>query len=414
MTLTHRRAWFACSLVVAAATFNMGLCYLNTHHLLATNKSTVITSEIIIISLALVLSYRFFLDRRILIVLLLFLAYFCAMWLITGTYIPKTIRDFLIPVAFFALGYTSAKPKDADKLLYFVIILVLAVGLFEDLFTDSFSKMFDILSYYVSKGAVDEAQAQYFGSNFYMSGERFDFEAGNTLQLFGTHRVSSIFLEPTGMGAFGTIAFMWLWLRLKAWPGNGLFIAICALLILASDNRFAMFSCAILLMADFVPIFRSRLIIFAIPFTGAAAVTFVALALGAEREGLDLIGRVVASGDGLLELDAADWFADFGKEPAFLSDAGYAYVVNHLGLVGCVALWTLFSASVPCTAEAARFKTLVAVYVFLAMIPGETFISIKTAALLWFLYGASQSRSSHGEQELACEQPGQLSPVGAM
>jgi putative polymerase len=413
MTFAPRRTWFGCSLVVAAATFNLVLCYLNTHHILAASASTVIVSEIIIIGLAAALSYRFF-NTSTLIALLLFVTYFCAMWLITGIHNPKTVRDFLIPVVFFALGYTSAKPEDADKLLYFLIILVLVMALFEWLFLDSFTKMFNIVNYYVAKGAAEETMTEYATANLYGSAYRWAVEADSTLQLFGAHRVSSIFLEPVSMGTFGAASLIWLWLRRKARPVNVLFLAICAFLILLSDSRFAMFSCAILLVADIMPIMRSRMVIFVMPFVIAGMLAFVASMLGHGYVGDDLTGRLVVSGMGLLSLHVADLFGDFGTEIPFIADAGYAYVFSKLGLFGAVALWMLFSASTPRTKEAIRLKTLIAIYVCLALSIGYAFLSIKTSALVWFLYGASRSRRSEEYEQWTFELPERLSSAPAL
>jgi putative polymerase len=395
--MMSRRMWRSCSLVIAAATFNMVLCFLNTQHMLAASESIVIVSEVVIIALAAAVSYRFFLNTSTLIVLLLFVAYFCATWLITGVHTPKTIRNILIPVVFFALGSTSAKPDEADRLLYFLMILVLIMALWEWLFLDSYTTTFNILSYYVAKrGDVD--MMNYAQSNLFGSAFRYDFEAGNSLQLFGSHRVSSIFLEPVSIGSFATISFIWLWIRRKT-KVNGLFLAICAFLTLLSDSRFGLFSIIILMLADFMPILRSRVVIFAMPFVFAAVLAFIAWMLGPRYIGDDLTGRLTMSGLGLLGLEFPEWFGDFGTKEYLEADAGYAHVVYSIGLVGCVALWTLFSASTPRATEAIRFKTLIATYVCLFLCIGAAALSIKTAALLWFLYGALQSRSSEEKEQ---------------
>jgi putative polymerase len=111
-----KREWLACGLVFAAVTFNMVLCFLNTH-VVPVNESHVIASEALIVGLAGVLSYRF-LNTKTLIPPLLSLAYFSAMWFVTGTLNPRTVRFFLIPAVFFSLGSTSANSEDADKLVY--------------------------------------------------------------------------------------------------------------------------------------------------------------------------------------------------------------------------------------------------------------------------------------------------------
>ncbi|MGH6936034.1 MAG: hypothetical protein ACRED2_07605, partial [Methylocella sp.] len=152
-------------------------------------------------------------------------------------------------------------------------------------------------------------------------------------------------------------------------------------------------------VADIMPIMRSRMVIFAMPFVIAGMLAFVASMLGGRYVGDDLTGRLVVSGMGLLSLDIADWFGDFGTQIPFVADSGYAYVSSKLGLFGAVALWMLFSASTPQTKEAIRLKTLIATYVCLALIPGEAVFSIKTAAIAWFLYGAVQSHRSEEQED---------------
>jgi putative polymerase len=389
------RARLACGIVFVAVTFNMVLCFLNTH-VLAIDVSYVIASETIILGLAAVVSFRL-LNTETLIVLLLFVAYVCAIWIMTETPNLRTVRTFLIPAVFFALGCTSAKPEEADRLLYLLLTLVLSMGLFELLFLDSFLKVFDVLSYYVSKGGVDDEQAQTAATNLYVSGLRVD-DGHQSLGFLGLHRISSIFLEPVSAGNFTAISFIWLWLRREKRPLNMLFLGICALLIVMSDNRFAAFSCVILVVTNAMPILRLKIVIFAMPFVFALVLMFAGSIYGPSYVDNSFLGRLVISGLELQSFDISDWFGDFGTKVGLeYADAGYAYVVNRFGIVGCVALWACFSASALRTEEAIRLKTLVAIYVCLSLSIGEALFSIKTSALLWFLYGASQMvpRKSH-------------------
>jgi putative polymerase len=389
------RARLACGIVFVAVTFNMVLCFLNTH-VLAINVSYVIAIETVILGLAAVLSFRL-LDTEALIVLLLFVVYVCAIAIITATPNLRTVRTFLIPAVFFALGCISAKPAEADRLLYVLLTLVLFMGLFEWLFLDSFLKVFDVLSYYVSKGGVDDELAQTAATNLYVSGLRVD-DGHQSLGLLGEHRISSIFLEPVSVGNFTAISFIWLWLRRKSRPLNILFLGISALLMIMSDNRFAAFSCVIFVVANAMPILRLRFVVFAMPFVFALALMFVGSIYGPSYVDNSFLGRLVTSGLELQSFEIADWFGDFGTKVRLEhADAGYAYVVNRFGIVGCVALWGCFSVSALRTEEAIRLKTLVAIYVCLSLSIGEALFSIKTSALLWFLYGASQMvpRKSH-------------------
>ena len=85
---------------------------------------------------------------------------------------------------------------------------------------------------------------------------------------------------------------------------------------------------------------------------------------------------------------------------AYLSqavDSGLAYLITTQSVFGVVVLW-LFVAV--CAEERTWrqviYKTAVAVYLSLSMLVSFSFLSIKTAALLWFVLGAMQCRAGRG------------------
>jgi putative polymerase len=71
----------------------------------------------------------------------------------------------------------------------------------------------------------------------------------------------------------------------------------------------------------------------------------------------------------------------------YAADSGYSYVLMKIGLVGFAAMWALFVYAPVGDKEAWRFKNFIAVYVVSLLVISASIFSIKTAALLWFLYG---------------------------
>ena len=86
---------------------------------------------------------------------------------------------------------------------------------------------------------------------------------------------------------------------------------------------------------------------------------------------------------------AAVW--GLSPDKPFLSDSGYAYTLNQIGLVGALGFWSLFIFTPESSPRAWRFKVCVATYICLLMLVSDSVYSIKTAALLWFLTGTSDA-----------------------
>jgi len=88
--------------------------------------------------------------------------------------------------------------------------------------------------------------------------------------------------------------------------------------------------------------------------------------------------------------DLPQWLG-LDVSPVYTEDTGYAYFVNNLGLPLALYLLAVFAAFKPRSREAARFKAMISVYYATALCIGASVFSIKTAALLWFLYGTTNS-----------------------
>jgi putative polymerase len=71
----------------------------------------------------------------------------------------------------------------------------------------------------------------------------------------------------------------------------------------------------------------------------------------------------------------------------YSGDSGYGYILVKVGLVGLIAIWALFVYAPTFDRDAWRFKVFIAFYAVALLSISTSLFTIKTAALLWFLYG---------------------------
>jgi putative polymerase len=385
------RAWVGSGVVFAAATFNMGLCFLNTH-MLAISVTQIIAGEAIILGVAGAVSYRVITLQASVFAALL-LAYFCTIWLFTGAPNPKVLRDVLIPIVFGLCGIACAEPQEADRLVYTLIAVVFVIAMIEWLWLEWFLKIFNILDYYLAKGRIDDSQV-WMEIDLALNGMRPEDEGRTLFPSLGLHRVSSIFLEPVSTGNFAVIAFAWLLVRFKAAPARNI---VCMALVVAvfvlADSRFAAVTCLVLVVACMLPILPS-VVLWLLPFVSIAVLMRYAAMFPLQQVDQSFRGRLVGAGRLIANFDAAEWFGvghRLAQSTVDNLDSGYAYAIYAVGLPGLVFLWTAFSFARDQTVTAARYRTLLALYMSVGFFVTQSIFSIKTAALAWFLLGVSQN-----------------------
>jgi putative polymerase len=226
-------------------------------------------------------------------------------------------------------------------------------------------------------------------AGLYINGTRFG--ERNLLSFLGEHRVSGIFLEPVSAGNFGAIAFSWVLLRGRSriWLLLAQILAIATILMLA-DARFGFYLCFLtVLVYVSAPLVRPSMLFLAPALISVALLTYAGLS-GEEPWDNTLLGRFLFTGHSLatlkplqvLGLQLSDVFTS-----GYSGDSGYGYVLAKVGLLGVAAVWALFVYAPEFDTNAWRFKIFIACYSAFLLIVSTSFFSIKTAALLWFLYG---------------------------
>lgn len=378
-------------IVLASLTYQAVLCLIHTQvHPIST--AVVMGSECVIFVVCLgVLASRC--NIAFLALLTASFAYLLVFALVRGHVDPKSFRDILIPLIFFELGRQHADEYSADHLLNAVVMLVLAFALFELLFLDAFTKLLNVYSYYVSQGNIQYGAAWAKDSALSLNGIRPE-GIGRTIlpALLGSHRVSSIFLEPVSLGNFSVVVACWA--LSKPWSEYKHILALLAaaiVLIALSDSRYGMLTMFILFLARALLPRKAEFTLLFLPLICIASMMLLAQYLDRSYAD-DFLGRLSLSGHALLDTDLSSFFAIDGSE-INMGDMGYPALLLHIGFPLCALLWCAFWIVRMKDERGSRMRAYIAIYLSLILcVSGSSMFALKSAGLLWFLLG-SRARS---------------------
>ncbi|MGY4830275.1 polysaccharide polymerase [Sphaerotilaceae bacterium SBD11-9] len=381
-------ATYAAFLLLAVVIHHWLLCFLNTRGMGVSVAKVALAELLIYAACVPLLLHRLSLRSLIAVFVALGLSGLIALAR-GGHFDPKAARDLLIPLVFVWAGRSFAQGRQsADRPLLAVTAVVLAIGLLEAALPDLYNRFFNTFTYYVNLGGIQASSAQVAGQSVTLNGLRPE-GIGRTLlpQVLGAKRVSSVFLEPVSLGNFAVIlmgyglAKPWREWRMAAW-----FVTAAAVLIVLADSRFGFYMFGLLVLLRLVVHGPMHALAFVFPVVGACAL--LALAAWAPGDGDNLVGRMTVSGQYLLGfnelslLGLRDYATNFG-------DMGYAYVLSRFGLPGVALMW-LCVFMLPLRDEPARrFRTAMSAYVTLILcVSGTSLFALKTAGVLWFVFGA--------------------------
>jgi putative polymerase len=368
--------------VMGGLTFNFFLCFVNTR-VMAISDSHVMLMELACIGAAFLVAA----DRRagFYLILGIFTTYMVFLFTLRGQNDIKALRDIFIPVVFFAMGSRLADVRLADRLAVWSAIIVLAFACFEYFLLDIYLEWFNVLGYYISRGTVTMAESFGATKGLFISGLRP--EPRTLLPFLGQHRVSSVFLEPVSMGNFAAILFAWAMFR-RGWSGRWFLFPAAISMTVFADARFGLFTC--ILMVVLTPFYRiiPRTIWLVLPLFFLAVIGAYGLESGTHGGDNSLSGRIEATASIISKLPVG---VVLGVESTdgFTADSGMAYTLTKFGLFGFAALWALFVFQPLRNARAWEFHSMMILYLILIMVISNSFFSIKTAALMWFLTGTA-------------------------
>jgi len=371
-------------ILLAAVGYQALLCFMNTSGI-RTSVAVVGLAEALILAACLPILMRRLLPGIITLIMLA-CAYFCLSALVSGQLNPKTFRDLLIPLCFFWLGCNLGRPELVDRALVYIIGLIMFFGFFELWFLDTYTQFFDIFSYYVSTGNLAPITDYVRESRLQLNGTRPE-GIGRTLLpgLLGSHRVSSVFLEPVSLGNFSTLIAGWGLSRdAKDWRKGAFFVGSAVVLIVLCDSRFALLLVPLMVLTRILLHGNALNITLLAPFVAIGLTLLVGITTTVYGD--NFMGRIAVSGWALLDFNADLLFAM--TVPRFYGDMGYAYLIAGFGLPLSLLLWfSLWLQPMP-DERGRRFRAFIALYIALILaISGSSLFAFKTSALLWCLLG---------------------------
>lgn len=381
--------------VMAATLFNMVLCFLFTLGLPVGSAVAVAACEVAISALAIVLARNVISDRALLVMLVL-VGYLLALSLVRQGTGPKIIRDLMIPFVYYFLGVASGTPERVDRLVRMLLVIVLAVAIVEWQNVALYTKLLDVSSYFLAKGMITTSDAANdvtgAGVGLYISGLRIG--GRNFLPflepILGMHRISSVFLEPIELSNFAVIAYSWLLCRVSACSVVNTvgYMLVCLVLIAFCDSRFASVVCVIITVCHLTGLSRRTAFVALLPLIMCGITLLRSFLWHPVVVGDDLMGRLYLSGSLLASFTASEWFG-LRESLGQIGDAGYAYLITYAGVLAAGGLWIAFLAGSGTTRLAQTMRGAVAIYTTVLLTVSYGSFSIKTAALVWYLYGAA-------------------------
>lgn len=370
--------------VLGGLTFNLFLCFVNTR-VMTISDSHVMLGEMAVTGTALLAA----LDRRagLYIFLAIFITYMFFLFALRHENDVKAIRDVLNPAIFYVVGTRVKDIRLADRLALISSIVVLVFAAFEYFLLDIYLDWFNVLGYYISRGTVSLQESYGATRGLFISGVRP--EPRSLLPFLGQQRVSSVFLEPVSMGNFGAIIYAWGLFR-SDYRYRWFLIVAALIMIISADARFGLGACIV--MTILLPFFRfiPRPIWVVVPFLMLSLFSAYGLVTGVNQGPDDFAGRLASTAHLITNLPQG---AVLGYEAyeKFTADSGFAYTLTQFGIAGFIGLWAAF-VMLPCKdARGWQFHSMMIVYLILILIISNSFYSVKTAALMFFMLGTANA-----------------------
>jgi len=383
-------------ILLAALSYQALLCFIHTH-LFQMSTMIVALSELgIFVACAALLCKRC--EMQFIALFCAMVAYFLILAIWRGQLDPKGFRDAMIPLLFFELGRQYGNIKTANRLVSMSVAIVLFFALFELFFIDEYSRIFNIYSYYVSQGTVLPGAGWAKDSVLSLNGIRPD-GIGRTIlpEVLGSHRISSIFLEPVSLGNYAVIIACWaLSKRREEWRRTFCLMCASIVLIALSDSRYGLITLAVLIALRLALPRRTEMALIALPIICIAALLMIA---SNHEMAFDdnFLGRLTLGGRVMLDFDLPMIFGLAGLDLT-LGDMGYPASLIHFGLPLCIVLWSLFWLIQMRDDRGVRLRAYAAVYVSLILcVSGSSMFALKSAGLLWFLLGSCATPGSAGK-----------------
>jgi putative polymerase len=328
-------------------------------------------------------------DHVVALVIAILCSYFALLFMVRGAVDPKPIRDLLIPIVFIRLGQKYLTVEQTDWLITRLTLLALGVAIFEFTLPDIYTRFFDVLNYFINKGATRSEASDFIVNGFNINGDRPDGQGRELLPFLGLHRAGSIFLEPVTTGNFGAICGAWFLQSNRKPIARWAWVGLCLAIIVLADGRFGLMLLMTAVALRYVSFLQRPLLLSLLPFAIIGFLVCYAYyidSMGISTGGNSYGGRLLYSGRILDHLDVLDWLGMQVQEIVYF-DSGYAYSVTQIGLLGLMAAWLMFAALLETKSSYRYLGCFCIFYVAMSLIVSNSMWSIKASALLWFMVG---------------------------
>ncbi len=389
---------FPAMIVFASMTFNMFLCFFNTH-LFNVSVPLIMISEVVLISAA--VCYGFYRIEKLklfwLVILIVQILLISVLSHAKQEVLLKPLRDMMIVPVFIVLGL-SAHRLDLTKSFFFFAVVVFLVAMLEAFGADIYLSLLNIRDYYIQKGAMADISIN--DQNLFASGERP--EGRFLIDMPAIHRISSIFLEPVSLGFYAVITAMY-FISMKEKISAALYIAaltLCLFLILLSDARMAMIAFVVLLsMRHIFSIVDHRFSVLVLPALLIVSFLIDTFSL-LDKTGEGIGYRIFVTIRLLSEADIATAMGLSNFTALKVVDSGLGTILENQGILGILIYWLSPLLFMKKNSPEVRVYTYgVAIYTAFGLLVSPAIFSIKTASLLWFQYGYLIGRDVKGESQ---------------
>lgn len=380
-------------ILIACIMFNAGLAVVNAN-IMALTPSVVMLVEGMLTATALAVALLRWRPEMspILVVMSLIFLFGVVRAIVTGQMQPKYIRDVMIIPVFLLLGMASSE-RYLVRTVLFVQTVVVLVFLLESFLPDIHSAIFKIQEYYINTRGTRADQFYNSNSDLFVSATR---PNARYFPWVTELRMSSIFLEPVSLGNYCSIivAFTSSCFRRIGLPATIYLALTTVVLLMGCDGRLAVLASLIILAAAFVtPYLPPFSAIIYLPLAGLTLFSAAGL-LGLKSGEDDFAGRLAGTVELVHRFELPDFFGLSEQYVGSTVDSGLAYLIVTQSLPGLILLWTFIAWHVSeKTTEQIRFTHALCIYLTLSMLVSYSLLTIKTAALLWFIQGALQAGS---------------------
>ncbi len=383
--------------VIASMTFNVALAFAN-GHVMNVPTALVIAAQASLTAAALglaLLAWKPQMEASVAL-LALFGLFAAFRGLLMAQPDPKLLSDVAIIPIFMMLGM-AFDDRNLGRAVLVLHTIVFAVFLLEVLAPHAYSELLHIQEYYIKTRGNKIDQFYNTNSELFISATRPD---SRLFSFVDWPRSSSIFLEPVSLGNYCSIivAFACSCIRRLGWASVAYLMITTAAMLVGCDGRLGTATCVLIIVVCAIgPLLPPRSAVLYLPVT----IVFVfALVIGAGLEpgSDDFPGRLAYTVDLLHSYGVAEYLGFSNEFLGKAMDAGVAYLITTQSLPGLLLLWTYIGwGTREDTPEQVRFTHALSLYLALSMMVSYSFLSIKTAALLWFIQGTLQSASAREE-----------------